>query len=63
MRVGATVSPSTSIRTWRELDERSTRVYGLRGWTYTGSSSSNQASIASQSRRTRPRSCSIGDSG
>ena len=39
----------------------STRVYGSRGWVKTCSSSSNQASIASQSRRIRSRSSSIGE--
>ena len=39
------------------------REYGLRGWVNTSSSSSNQASTASQSTRTWSRSASIGLSG
>ena len=38
------------------------RVYGLRGCVYTSSSSSNHASIASQSKRMWSRSSSIGES-
>ena len=58
--VSATTTPSTSTTTWRELGRMAMRACGLRGWTNTSSSSSNQASIADQSTRTRSRSSSIG---
>ncbi len=56
----ASTTPSSSTRTGRLERSASTRVYGLRGWTNTCSSSSNQASIAAQSKRTVPLSPAMG---
>ena len=48
----ASTTPLDSTRRCRVDRSASTRVYGLRGWTKTCSSSSNQASKADHSKRT-----------